>query len=96
MEDSSASSPRGSSAAYTRLRQNPTRHELHSRPLLGGSERLGLAVLVGLVVQISWELPAHRPSLLPLGAVHRVGVQHAGQVLPLLKCPERLLPVRLL
>ncbi len=68
-EDSSASFRRASSAPYTRFPQNPTHHEIHSQPLLCESERLGLAVLVGAVVQISWGLPAHQPSLLPLGVL---------------------------
>lgn len=97
MEHSFASSQRGYSAPYTRRRQYPTRHEPHSLPLLGGSERLGLAVLVEFVVQISWGLPGRRPSLVPLGAAVRwVWVRHAEQLLLLPKCPERLLPVRLL
>ncbi len=99
MEDSFASSRWGSSAPYIRFLQSPTRHELRCRPLLGGSERLGLAVLVGFVVQISWGIPGQNSPLLPLGSAGRRWmpvVQHAGQVLLLLKYPERLLPVRLL
>lgn len=54
---------------------------------------------MGSIVRISWRLPAHQLLLLRLeGAGRRmpVGVQRAGQLLPLLRYPDRLLPVRLL
>jgi len=91
-EDSSASSRRDCSATYTRPHPNPTRQRLHSPPLPGGSEPLGLAVPEEFVVQISWEL-LDQPDP-PLGAGPRV--LRAGRSLPQLRYPDRPLPVWLL
>jgi hypothetical protein len=52
---------------------------------------------VELVVQISWGLPARQLLLLRLRDAGRrmgVGVQRAGQLLPLLRYPEKLLLVQ--